>query len=83
MLGERRGDVHHPLPRWMGKADAPRMQVELVLDAFGEFGAAWIFRIAQDRMADDGHMGAELMLPPGDGLERDEGDACPARSTTA
>jgi hypothetical protein len=28
-------------------------------------------------MADDGHMGAKLVLPAGDGLERDEGDVLP------
>src|SRR5262245_26896509 len=77
MLRERRGGVHHPLPGRLGEADAPRMEVELVLDAVWEFGAAGIFGIAQDGVADDGHVGAKLVLPAGDGLERDEGDVLP------
>src|SRR6185437_7012181 len=53
------------------------MKVKLARDAFGHVEVAAIFLIAQDRIADDRHMRAELMLPPGDRLERDEGDALP------
>src|SRR3972149_9901226 len=61
----------------MLKADAPRMQMQLVLDALRQLGAAAIFLVAEDGMTEYGHMGAELVLPSGDGLERDEGDRLP------
>ena len=53
------------------------MKMQLVFDPFRQFGTARVFLVAQDGMADDGHMRAKLMLPPGDRLERDEGDLLP------
>src|SRR5687767_5608147 len=77
MLRERRGDVDDALPRGMREADPPRMQAELVLDAQRELSIAAVFLVAQNRMADDRHMRAQLMLAPGHWLERDEGDLLP------
>src|SRR4029078_5882265 len=54
----------------MREADAPRMEMELVVDAVRHIAVAMIFLIAEDGVAEDRHMGAELMLPPSDRLQR-------------
>src|SRR6516165_569664 len=61
----------------MLEADAPCMQIKPVRDAVGQVLVPLVFAVAEDRMPDDRHVGAELMLAPGHWLERDERDLLP------
>src|SRR6266508_2796123 len=68
-----RGDVDSPAAR-MRKDDTPRMQMELVGYGDRQSFIAAVFVIADDRMTDMRHMGAQLMLPPRRRFKRYPGD---------
>jgi hypothetical protein len=49
------------------------MQVQLLRHAVGHLGGVAIFSVADDRMADQRHVRAQLVLAAGDGLQADPG----------
>ena len=55
-------------------ADAPRVEVHLAADSAGQEAClAAIFAVADDRMANGGHMDTQLMRAAGEGLQLDPG----------
>src|SRR5262245_55756319 len=77
MLRQRGRDVHDLLPRRMWEADAPCMEMQPVFDPLRQVVVALVLLVAQNGVADDGHMSAQLMLAAGDRLERKPGDLLP------
>ena len=72
---QRRRDVDHAAAR-MRHRDAARQQMQLVLHAAGQFPVleSEVFRVADDRMADMRHVGAQLVGAAGHRLEREPGE---------
>src|SRR5258707_15711757 len=75
MRRQRRSDVDGSATR-MRYRDTPGQQMQLVLHAAGKFVVldAEILLVADDRMADALHVGAELVGAAGDRLERQPGE---------
>src|SRR5215203_962412 len=76
MRRQRRGDVDRPARPRVRDDDAPGQEVELVLEAARQLPVldVEVFRVADDRMADMGGVGAQLVGAPGDGLQRQPGE---------
>ena len=75
MRRQRRGHVDHAAAR-MRQRDAARQQMQFVLHPARQLPVLdlKIFRIADDRIADMRHVGAQLMRAAGHRLEREPGE---------
>ena len=73
-MRRQRRDGAKPAALGMGNVERARVQVQPVFELAEAFGRhAAIFEVADDRRADMGEMGADLMGSPGDGTQRDPG----------